>query len=321
MIRNIVKKFLLPQPPARISVNFRNIDPEKRKALEDRLIKQYFNSNHQYLSTADGRSDLEDHLYRRLYVFRDTIIPWLDSAVRLSGAKVLEIGCGTGSSTVALAEQGARIVGVDIIEKDLEVAEYRCNLYGLDARFVKANAVDVHKLFKEERFDLIIFFAALEHMTISERLQAIANTWQMLEQGKFWCVTGSPNRLWYFDDHTACLPFFHWLPDELAFYYSKYSPKKSISEQYRELNPQTMLHFLRRGRGISYHEFEIAIGRADTFNVVSALGLFNRKRSLARRLLWNLKPYARFERFLIKNAPPSIHRGFFQPYLDLIIQK
>ncbi|MGC8744219.1 MAG: class I SAM-dependent methyltransferase [Verrucomicrobiia bacterium] len=321
MLKDVLKKSLVPEPPPLISANFKSIDEEKKTSLKERLIERYFLSNHQYLSTSDGRSDLEDHLFRRLNNFRQTIIPWLDSVVKLNNAKVLEIGCGTGSSTVALAEQGAQVTGVDIVEKDLEIAKFRCDLYGLNARFVKANATEVHTIFKDERFDLIIFFAALEHMTIKERIEAISNTFKMLENGKFWCITGSPNRLWYFDDHTSCLPFFHWLPDELAFYYSKFSPKKNISEQYREITPDSMLHFLRRGRGISYHEFEIAIGKTALLNVTSALAIFQREQSLIRRILWKLKPHSKFEKFLIKNAPPSIHRGFFQPYLDLIIRK
>lgn len=321
MIKKILKKILIPPPPTHISANFRTLDKDKKAELENCLVEEFFKSNSEYLSTDEGKTDLEDHLFRRLESFRENIIPWLDSTVKLNGAKVLEIGCGTGSSTVALAEQGAIVTGVDIIEKDLNVAKKRCKLFNLEARFVNANAAEVHNIFKNEDFDLIIFFAALEHMTLDERIKSIANTFNMLKNGKFWCITGSPNRLWFFDDHTACLPFFHWLPDELAFYYSKFSPKKTIAEQYRELTPDSMLHFLRRGRGISYHEFEIALGaRANSLNVVSSLAAFNRKRSLARRILWLLKPQSRFERFLVK-TDPSINRAFFQPYLDLIIKK
>lgn len=316
----ILKKLLLPSAPSYLAVNFKKLDTDKTNELKKHISEKYFQSDRDYLSSPEGREDFEDHLFRRLNNFRENIITWLDSSVKLKGAKILEIGCGTGSSTVALAEQGADVIGVDIVGKDLVVAENRCKIYDVQAQFVNANAVDVHKIFKNTDFDLIVFFAALEHMTMQERITAISSTYKMLKKNKFWCITGSPNRLWYFDDHTSCLPFFHWLPDDLAFKYSKFSPRKTISGQYREANDSSMLHFLRRGRGISYHEFEIAIGNVNSLEIVNSLALFNRGRSLIRRILWRFKPQGKYERFLI-NVGNNVHRGFYQPYLDLIIKK
>jgi 2-polyprenyl-3-methyl-5-hydroxy-6-metoxy-1,4-benzoquinol methylase len=37
-------------------------------------------------------------------------------------------------------------------------------------------------------FDIIIFYASLEHMVHEERLRAIADTWAMLRPGDLWCV-------------------------------------------------------------------------------------------------------------------------------------
>src|SRR5712692_3228494 len=67
-----------------------------------------------YLSTPEGKKNFFDHLEGRLASDRKTIIPWLDDIQALQGAAILEVGCGTGSSTVAMAEQGADVVGIDI---------------------------------------------------------------------------------------------------------------------------------------------------------------------------------------------------------------
>jgi ubiquinone/menaquinone biosynthesis C-methylase UbiE len=57
-----------------------------------------------------------------------------------AGARVLEIGCGTGSGLVALAERGAQVVGLDLDESSLEVARRRCSMHGVVADLHVANA-------------------------------------------------------------------------------------------------------------------------------------------------------------------------------------
>ena len=42
----------------------------------------------------------------RLDFFRNVIVPWIDSIIAIKNLNILEIGCGTGSSTLAFAEKG-----------------------------------------------------------------------------------------------------------------------------------------------------------------------------------------------------------------------
>jgi magnesium-protoporphyrin O-methyltransferase len=44
----------------------------------------------------------------------------------LSGARVLDAGCGTGAMAVALAERGAEVVAIDISPALIDIAEKRC---------------------------------------------------------------------------------------------------------------------------------------------------------------------------------------------------
>lgn len=331
MFKTLLRHANQPRIPAHLRANFRALTPEHQAQLEAVLRAQYFTrpiwgeqiTPEQYLASEVGQRDLQDHMFGRLQAFRERVIPWLDAARPLKGATILEIGCGTGSSTVALAEQGARVIGVDIDAPSLAVARTRCELYGLEnVSFHQVNATDVHRRFSDKDFDFIIFFACLEHMVHQERLDAMGSTWEMLSEGKLWCVIDTPNRLWYFDHHTAHLPFFFWLPDDLAFDYTRFSPRKPFDESFRERNAATMLNFLRHGRGVSYHEFDLAIKPSAQLQVVSSLSLFIRE----QRPLWKWgrrfmrSANYRFESFL-REVGPDIHPGFYQPSLDLIIRK
>jgi 2-polyprenyl-3-methyl-5-hydroxy-6-metoxy-1,4-benzoquinol methylase len=324
-IKNLLRPLISPKIHKHISERFRSIDPKGVNLIETSLKKNYFTQNDAwfngaYLSSDQAQNDLQDHLHRRLDNFRKTVIPWLNDAKPLRGSKILEIGCGTGSSTVALAEQGADVTAVDILESSILVAKDRCAVYNLNANFLCANAIDLHQIFADEHFDFIIFFATLEHMTHAERMIAMQNTWNMLSPGSLWCVIDTPNRLWYFDDHTSLLPFYQWLPDELAFLYSQFSPRASFCDLYREMHDDAKLEFLRRGRGVSFHEFELTMKRAEELDVVSSLSLYLKSQNFLGKTLLTPKNEKRFEAFLMQFGP-KIHRGFYQRSLDLIIRK
>lgn len=54
--------------------------------------------------------------------------------------RVLDVGCGTGATTVAIARGGAECVGVDISATMIAAAEARAERAGVDARFLTADA-------------------------------------------------------------------------------------------------------------------------------------------------------------------------------------
>ena len=307
--------------PRHLSANFTTIDKQQLEQVESSLRDHYFTRfPEDYLSTEWGKNDLQNHLFRRLDLDRSLIVPWLDAARPLRGSSILEIGCGTGSSTVALAEQGAEVTAIDVDESSLAVARERCRAYGLKVNFAHANATDVERLFAGRHFDYIIFYAALEHMTMEERLFAIGATWKVLSPGDLWCVIDTPNRLWYYDAHTSLLPFHMWLPDDLAFAYSRFSPRQNYRERYREYTDEAKLDFLRRGRGVSFHEFELAMKPLNELKIKSSLNLTNRRRGLWGPLKWRRSNEYRYLS-LLRRIAPEVHEGFLQSFLYLIIEK
>jgi S-adenosylmethionine-dependent methyltransferase len=250
----------------------------------------------------------------RLAHDRARVVPWLDAARSLNGMHILEVGCGSGASTIALAEQGAQVVGLDIDAASLAYARSRCTAHGLSAQFLELNAVQMREALHEQAFDAIIFFASLEHMSVQERLTSLSDAWAMLPTGGLLVIVETPNRLWFDDQHTAFLPFYHWLPNELAFQYSRLSSREGFNNLYRTYDAYSKQHFLRRGRGVSYHEFDLSLGLAEGLDVVSSLRSFDPSSVPVSRL-------GRRHQRLLRALRPDLHPGFFEQYLDIIIRK
>ncbi|MFN8051425.1 MAG: class I SAM-dependent methyltransferase [Acidimicrobiales bacterium] len=255
----------------------------------------------------------------RINNFRAAAVPWMDADQRLDGSKVLELGCGGGASTAAMAEQGAEVVGIDLSEELQAEARTNLDAMGLDARLILRNARDVGDLLATEKFDRVIFFALLEHMTIEERIDALQTVWSGLGSGALMTIVETPNRLWPFDSHTSQLPFFNWLPYELAYRHSPASPRPGISEPYGDAELSDMEGFLRRGPGASYHEFDVAFGDHRNLPLVSSLQGWTRQ-SLLRRVAWRLSHGGRTERHLHSFAP-TVDTAWFQPFLYLSFRK
>lgn len=79
----------------------------------------------------------------------------LDALPAGSSARVLDVGCGTGITTLAVARHvGAQSVGIDISAPMLDVAAALAAQEGVPARFVCADAQD-HD-FGSEHFDAIV---------------------------------------------------------------------------------------------------------------------------------------------------------------------
>ena len=256
-----------------LSKRFTVLSDEESVLLKDMIDRKGNNKSGQLTE-----EELNEHLVKRIAKFRNQVIPWINHFYPLQNANVLEIGCGTGSSTVALAEQGANVYAIDISDDSLKIADGRLRLYKQKATLLSCNATEIKSRLGHISFDCIIFFATLEHLTNEERIASLRMAWEMLEKKRILCVIEAPNRLWHHDFHTSLLPFNMWLPDDLAYQYAKFSKREKFKELYSDYPPGNMLGFLRRGRGVSYHEFEIAIENFDHSQVVSSLEEFSKRK-------------------------------------------
>lgn len=91
--------------------------------------------------------------YRMLYRLGYT--PWdqdhvpaelsalVEGSSALAPGRALDIGCGTGTQAVYVAQHGWQVTGVDIVERALDYARYRAERAGVTVRWV---AGDVTRL-------------------------------------------------------------------------------------------------------------------------------------------------------------------------------
>lgn len=214
-------------------------------------------------------AELRDHIQGRFDVCRDWFIPWLQRYIDLKEAKILEIGCGTGSTTAALALGAQSVTAYDIDEKSIAAATRRIEI--LQIENARLRACPFNEMLEEIRslqaIDCVVMFAVLEHQKYAERVTTLRECWNILKPGGVLVVADTPNRLTWTDYHTSLLPFFNALPDEVALDYAERSPRQdfrdAISASRRKSEDQALETLSCLGRGVSYHEFEIALGRID----------------------------------------------------------
>jgi len=97
--------------------------------------------------------------FRPLHDINPLRLEWIASHAALEGAKVLDVGCGGGILTEAMARRGAQVTGIDLSEKALRVAELHLNESGLKVTYQKASVEDC-----AGEFDIVTCMELLEHV-------------------------------------------------------------------------------------------------------------------------------------------------------------
>ena len=300
--------------------NFHSSHSDIEKILRETYYKE---SSPEYLETEEFKNDLQDHIVRRYERTYKHYIPWIEKVVNLRDRELIEIGCGTGSSTAAFASSVKQIYAYEISELSVAAARARMEILGIsNASIVRASPTHLLETLQQNHragVAAILLFAVLEHMTISERIETLKTAWDLLLPGGILIVAETPNRLTYRDFHTSWLPFFHMLPLELAVQYGDRSPrynfKSAMTKCASHQMPDRIEALTRWGNGVSFHEFEIAF-EINLADLIVADGDAEEMR--------NLYPITREEELLQQyflEAKVPQPRSFSNAILNLIFQK
>ncbi|RKZ47450.1 MAG: bifunctional 3-demethylubiquinol 3-O-methyltransferase/2-polyprenyl-6-hydroxyphenol methylase [Gammaproteobacteria bacterium] len=118
--------------------------------------KSKFNSLASEWWDADGE-------LQTLHDINPTRLAYIEDHVDLTEKKILDVGCGGGLLSEALASKGGLVTGIDISEHLLEVAEEHSQQAGLDISYV-CTTVEEFSTEHENFFDIVTCMELLEHV-------------------------------------------------------------------------------------------------------------------------------------------------------------
>lgn len=91
--------------------------------------------------------------------------------IEVKDKRVLEVGCGTGFNCRYLMKKGAKIIGVDISSKMIELAREAATYEGLNIPFYKIDGS--HLSFQDGSFDLVFTVTVLQHILDEKMLDEL----------------------------------------------------------------------------------------------------------------------------------------------------
>jgi len=146
--------------------------------------------------------------------------PWLERELR-AGALVLEIGCGTGRQTTALARRGIRSLGVDVSEVMLARARDKVRAMGREELVDLVLGTAERPPVLLDTFDACVINGTLHHVDDPERAlrEAVARV-------------RSGGKLFVLDNHASPVrPLFDWLMHRFPLYEEHAHEDRRFSER------------------------------------------------------------------------------------------
>lgn len=101
--------------------------------------------------------------FRPLHEINPLRLNWIHERADLKGKKVLDVGCGGGILSESMAHKGADVLGIDLAEKSLKVAELHKLESGaqVDYRMISAEQLAGER---QNCFDVVTCLEMLEHV-------------------------------------------------------------------------------------------------------------------------------------------------------------
>lgn len=102
--------------------------------------------------------------FRPLHQINPLRLSWIDGMAQLPGKRVLDIGCGGGILSDAMARKGARVTGIDLSVKALRVAQLHALEAGTNNVEYLEISAEAMALQEPGSFDVVTCMEMLEHV-------------------------------------------------------------------------------------------------------------------------------------------------------------
>ena len=120
---------------------------------EQEYVNAHFRSRSSHWKNIYASNCLRGEIYRARQA---TVLDWIDGLALEPGSRMLEVGCGAGFLSIALAQRGFRVNAIDSVEVMVELAKQHAaeaqitNLLSLELGDVNSLA------FEDSSFDLVV---------------------------------------------------------------------------------------------------------------------------------------------------------------------
>jgi 2-polyprenyl-6-hydroxyphenyl methylase/3-demethylubiquinone-9 3-methyltransferase len=101
--------------------------------------------------------------FKPLHEINPLRLGYIDSIAGLAGKRVLDVGCGGGILSEAMAARGALVTGIDLADKPLKVARLHLLESGLSVDYLKISAEELART-NDEHYDVVTCMEMLEHV-------------------------------------------------------------------------------------------------------------------------------------------------------------
>jgi 2-polyprenyl-6-hydroxyphenyl methylase/3-demethylubiquinone-9 3-methyltransferase len=102
--------------------------------------------------------------FRPLHEINPLRLAWIDGLAPLAGRRVLDVGCGGGILAEAMARKGADVLGIDLADKSLKVAQLHALETGVADLRYREVAVEALAAEQPAGFDVVTCMEMLEHV-------------------------------------------------------------------------------------------------------------------------------------------------------------
>ena len=102
--------------------------------------------------------------FRPLHQINPLRLDWIETHARVAGKRVLDVGCGGGILSDAMARRGADVLGIDLAAKPLKVAQLHAMEAGTPSVEYREIAAEALAEQCPAQFDMVTCMEMLEHV-------------------------------------------------------------------------------------------------------------------------------------------------------------
>lgn len=130
--------------------------------------------------------------FRPLHQINPLRLGWIEQcAGPLDGRRIVDVGCGGGILSEAMARKGAQVLGVDLAERSLKVAQLHAMEAGIDNVRYREVAAEVLADEQPGQFDIVTCMEMVEH--VPDPAAIVAACAKMVKPGG-WVFLSTLNR-------------------------------------------------------------------------------------------------------------------------------